>query len=91
MIDRKYIDAKVIEAHIVPGKLLVTRWLKYHLNTYIYILHVCLSEKYLKRAKVLKRLAQLAGQQRQSLKSNRSWGPEAEGPLNFLSTIIQNV
>ena len=25
VIDRKYIDAKVIEAHIVPGKLLLTR------------------------------------------------------------------
>jgi hypothetical protein len=25
VIDRKYIDAKVVEAHIVPGKLLVTR------------------------------------------------------------------
>ena len=29
VIDRKYIDAKVIEAHIVPGKLLLTRWLLY--------------------------------------------------------------
>ena len=26
MIDRKYIDAKVIEAHIVPGQLLITRY-----------------------------------------------------------------
>ena len=32
MIDRKYIDAKVIEAHIVPGKLLVTRWVLHNIS-----------------------------------------------------------
>ena len=32
VIDRKYIDAKVIEAHIVPGKLLVTRWVLHNIS-----------------------------------------------------------
>ena len=51
VIDRKYIDAKVIEAHIVPGKLLLTRWIQYLTNTPRYsrmenaCLTVFLSEK----------------------------------------------
>ena len=36
VIDRKYIDAKVIEAHIVPGKLLVTRWVLHNISRYYY-------------------------------------------------------
>ena len=56
VIDRKYIDAKVIEAHIVPGKLLVTRWVLHKISNisrfyYSWNMLVCLlSEKYLTKA-----------------------------------------